>query len=118
MHLLAGKKKLEDKHRDLNVLPKINKSDMAGMMEAIKEHLRFHCSVVSALLAYNIRKTIKVQNYGDYPMYANPDNEIITRMLHLPSEKGKVHNEQSAQSVTQHTTEYKINNTTVYDILD
>ena len=29
-----------------------------------------------------------------------------------------MYNEQSAQSVTQHTKEYKIDNRTVYDILD
>ena len=38
--LLAGKKKLEDDYEDPNVLPKINKLDMAGTMKAIKEYLR------------------------------------------------------------------------------
>ena len=71
-----------------------------------------------AAAAIRIRITITVQTYGDYPMYATPDNEMITRMLHLPSDKNKVHNEQSAQLVTQHTTEYKIDNMTVYDIQD
>ena len=59
-----------------------------------------------------------MQTYGDYLTYVTPDNEMITRMLHLPSDKNKVYNEQSAQSVTQHTAEYKIDNRTVYDILD
>ena len=63
-------------------------------------------------------KTIIVQTYDDYPMYVTPDDETITRMLHLLSDKNKVHNEQSEQSVVQHTTEYKIDNRTVYDILD
>ena len=35
--LLAGQKKLEDKSKDPNVLPKVNKSYMAGTMESIKE---------------------------------------------------------------------------------
>ena len=69
-------------------------------------------------MAYIIRKTITVQTYGDYPMYATPDDEMIARMLHLPSDKNKVHNEQSAQSVTKHMTEYKIDSRRVYDILD
>ena len=50
-------------------------------------------------------------------MYATPDNEMITRMLHLLSDKDKVQNKQSAQSLTQHTTEYEINNRTVHGIV-
>ena len=38
--LLAGQKRLEDEYKDPNILPKINKSDMAVMMESIKEYLR------------------------------------------------------------------------------
>ena len=116
--LMTGQKKLEDEYKDPNVMPKINKSDIAGMMEAIKEYLRLHCGVVRLPFVYVIWKTITVQTYGDYHMYATPDDEMNARMLHLPLDKNKVHNEQSAQSVTQHTTEYKIDNRTVYDILD
>ena len=29
VHLMAGQKKLEDEYKDPNMLPKINKSDMA-----------------------------------------------------------------------------------------
>ena len=43
---------------------------------------------------------------------------MIARMLHLPPEKNKLHNEQSAQSVKKHTAEYKIDNRSVYNILD
>ena len=39
VHLLASQKNLEDEYKDPNVLPKINKSDMAGM-ESIEEYLR------------------------------------------------------------------------------
>ena len=39
VHLLAGKK-IEDRCKDPDVLPKINKYIMAGMIEAIKEYLR------------------------------------------------------------------------------
>ena len=77
-----------------------------------------YCCVVTAPLAYVTRKTLIVQTYGDYLMYATHDNEMIARMLHLPSDKNKVHNKQSAQSVTQHAAEYKIDNRSVYDILD
>ena len=90
---MAGQKKLQHEYKDPNVLPKINKSDMAGMVEAIQEYLRLHGDVVRAPLAYVIRKTITVQTYGDYPMYVTPDDEMITRILHLPSDKNKVHNE-------------------------
>ena len=71
------------------MLPKINKSDMAGTMEAIEEYLRLCCGVVRAPLAYVIRKTIAVQTYGDYPMYVTLDDEMISRMLHLPSDKNR-----------------------------
>ena len=43
---------------------------------------------------------------------------MTARMLHLPSDKNKLHNEQSAQSVMEHMAEYKIDNTNVYDIFD
>ena len=67
------------------------------MMESTVEYLRSHCGV-RAPLAYNIRKIIIVQTYGDYLMYATPDDEMITRMLHLPPDKNKLHNKQSAHS--------------------
>ena len=51
-------------------------------------------------------------------MYVIPDDEMIARMLNLPSDTNKMHYKQSAQSVTQHATEYKIDNGTFYDILD
>ena len=42
------------------MLPKINKSDMTGMMESIEEYLRACHDVIKAPLAYIIRKTIIV----------------------------------------------------------
>ena len=39
-------------------------------------------------------------------------------MLHLPLDNNKLHNEQSVQTVKEHTAEYMIDNRTVYDILD
>ena len=50
MHLLAEKKGFEDKYKDLNILPKVDKVDIAGTMEAI--------GVVRVPLAYTIRKAI------------------------------------------------------------
>ena len=49
--LMAGQKKLKDEYKDADVLPKINKSDMAGMMEAIDEYLKSCCGVVRAPLS-------------------------------------------------------------------
>ena len=37
VHFIVGQKKLKDEYKDPNVLPKITKSDMAGMTESIKE---------------------------------------------------------------------------------
>ena len=48
MHLMTGQKKLEDEYKDPIVLPKINKSDMTGTVEAIKEYLRSHHGIVRA----------------------------------------------------------------------
>ena len=69
-------------------------------------------------MAYITRKTVNVQTYGDYPSYATTDDKTVTRLLHLLSNNNKVHNEQSALSVRGLMPEYKIDNRTVYDILD
>ena len=61
VHLLAGQKKLEDEYKDSNMLPKINKSDMAETMESIEEYLRSCHGIVKAPLACVKRKTITVQ---------------------------------------------------------
>ena len=45
---LVGQKKLKDKYKDPNVLPKIKKSDMAGTIESIEEYLRACQGVVKA----------------------------------------------------------------------
>ena len=75
VHILAGQKKLEYDYKDPNLLPKINKSDMAGMMETIEEYLRACHGVIKAPLAYFIRKTITAQTNGDYPTYATSDKK-------------------------------------------
>ena len=67
--LLAGQKKHEDKYKDPEVLPKVNKAVMTGTMEFIEEHLRLHCGVIREPHAYVIRKAIIVQTYVDYPAY-------------------------------------------------
>ena len=90
MHFLTGQKKLEEEHKDPDVLPKINKSDMAGTMESINEYLRSHCGVVKAPLAYVIKKSITVQTYCEYPLHRTPDDEMIARILHLPLDKNKL----------------------------
>ena len=90
--LMTGQKKLEDEYKDPNMLQKINKSNMVGMMEAIKEYLRSCQGIVRAPLAYVIRKMLIVQTYGDYPLYATPGDEIIARMLHLPADQNMIYN--------------------------
>ena len=91
---------------------------MAGTMKFIKEYLRLCHIVVRAPLAYIIMKAIIVQTYGDYPKYVTPANEMITRMIHLPPGKNRLQNEQNAQLVKESMVEYKIDNRSVYDILD
>ena len=39
MHLLVEQKRLKDEYKDLNVLPKVKKADILGMMESMKEYL-------------------------------------------------------------------------------
>ena len=115
--LLAGQRRL-DQDKDPNVLPKVNKISMAETMKAIKEYLRSCHGVVRAPFAYIVRKTVIVQTYGNYSHLVTPDDEMITRMLHLPTDKNMFHHERSAQSIKEHTAEYKKNNRSVYDILD
>ena len=74
-----------------------------------------HGGVVRALLAYVVWTTITVQTYGDYPMYATPDDKMTARMLHLPLFKNKLFSEKDTQSAQAQTAEYKID---VYGILD
>ena len=61
VHLITGQKKLKDKYNNPDVLPGVNKADMAGTMKSIKEYLRSHNGVMRALIAYIIRKTLIVQ---------------------------------------------------------
>ena len=100
--LLVGQKKLKDENKDHDMLPKINESDMAGMMEAYKEYLRSYQAVMRAPLAYITRKTILVQIYGDYTKNATPDDEMIVVMLHLPPDKNKLLQEQNVQTTKEH----------------
>ena len=118
MYLLAGHKRLKDEYKDLDVLSKVSKADMAGSMGSIKQYLRSQHDVMRAPIAYVIRMTIIVQTYGDYPNYTISDDNMIARMLHLLPDKNKLHNEQSSPSANEHTTEYEIDNRSVYDMLD
>ena len=51
VHLMLEQKKIEDEYKDPDVLPKINKSDMAERMETIEEYHRSHQCVTRAPLA-------------------------------------------------------------------
>ena len=89
---------------------------MVWTIESIKKYLQSCHEIIRAPCPYVNRKTITVQIYGDYPKYASPDGEMITKMLHLPPDKNKLLNKQSAQSVTEHRAEYEIDNKNIYDI--
>ena len=52
VHFLADQKKLEDEYKDPDVLLKINKSYMAGMMESIEEYFRACCGVITFSIHY------------------------------------------------------------------
>ena len=80
VHFIAGKGKLEDGYKYPNVLPKINTSITAGMMESIKEYLRSHHGKGTLI-------TKTVQTMCKYYTYENSDNKMIARMLHLPPDK-------------------------------
>ena len=80
MHPVAGQRRHKDYYKQQDVLPKINKSDMAGMMEDIEKDLAScHC-VMKEPLSYVMRKNIIVETNSDYPKYAMPDDKMITRM--------------------------------------
>ena len=85
--LIVSQKKLKDEYKD---------PDIDLIWQGHEKYLRSCHGVVQVPLAYIIRKTMTVQTYGDYPSYATPDDEMIARMLHLPSDKNKVHNETDA----------------------
>ena len=69
------------------MLAKVNKAEMAGMIESIKKYLRSCCGLVGAPLAFAIMITILVKIYYDSPKYATSENETIARMLHLPQDR-------------------------------
>ena len=66
----------------------------------------------------HIRKSITVQTYDKYPMYATPNDEMIARMLHLPPDKNSLLPEKDVQRVQVCMAKYKIDNRTVYEVLD
>ena len=101
--VLAGTMRLKEDYKDpgiqpknTDMQPKINKSDMAGMMKAIKEYLRSSHGVIRAPLAYIVRKTVILNTCRNYAKCVTPD-EMIARMLHLLPDKNKLNNEQSVQ---------------------
>ena len=63
---LTGQKRLKD-YKNPDALPKVNKANVTGMIEAIKKYLRSCHDVMRVPLAYVIRKTVEIQMYGSYP---------------------------------------------------
>ena len=116
--LQEGQKRFKDSYNDPDMLCKVNKADIAGMMESMEEYLRSYCGVVRKAHEYIIRKTWIVHVYGDYPKDATPpEDEMIARISHLSPNKNKLHDKQSAQSVKQYMEDYEIDNISIYDIL-
>ena len=105
VHLPTSQKRLKHEYKDLNMVPKVKKADMAGMIEAIKEYLRSNHGVIIASLAHVITKVVIVQTYDDYPKYVTPDDEMIARKLDTPQDKNRLHNEQRTPLVKEHATE-------------
>ena len=97
------------------MLHRVNKTDIAGTIGAIKQYHRPSHGVMRMPLTCVPRKTIINETYGDYPKYAIPDNKIIASILHLPLDKNRLHNE---QIVKENTAEYEIKNRSVYGIFD
>ena len=65
MSLLERQNRLKYEYEDLDVLLWVNKSDLAGMTEFIKEYHRSCCGFIKKPLVYFIRKTIIAQIYDD-----------------------------------------------------
>ena len=100
------------------MLPKVNKANKVGTMEAIKEYLRLHCGVMRGHLAYVIMETTVVKTYDEYHRYVTTDNKIFTMMLHLPQDKNRLSIESLVSFAKEHTPEYEIDNRGVYDIIN
>ena len=75
---------LENEYKEPDMLPKINKSDMEGIVEAIKECLKSNHDIEKAQLACIVRKMIIPKTNGNYLLYATSNEKMITKMLHLP----------------------------------
>ena len=76
--VLAGWKRLENDYKAPDMLFKVNKADIAGMIEVIKEYLSSHHGVIRTPFAYVINMIIMVY---DYPKCATLDDEMINKML-------------------------------------
>ena len=63
---LVEQKRLNSKSTYPYVLLRVDKADMAGTVEAMKEYLRSCCGVKKVLLAYIIRKMVIVKMYYNY----------------------------------------------------
>ena len=101
VHCLAGQKRFEDDSKEPDLLPNVNKADMAKIIEAIKKFLRLCVGAVKAPLAYITKETTIVHTYGDYPKYMTPDDKMIASVLHIPPEKNNLLLEHNVHSVKE-----------------
>ena len=51
VHLQTGQKQLEENYKYPDMMPKVDKVDMAGMLKANKEYLQLHHHVTPAPIA-------------------------------------------------------------------
>ena len=67
------------------MLLKVNKDDMAGVMMAIENYLRLDHDIVRSPIAYIMKRIFIIQTYGDYLLNVTPSDDMIARVLHLPT---------------------------------
>ena len=59
-----------------------------------------------------------IETYDIYLWYMTPHDKMIARMLYLSKEQNKLCKEEMASYKKEHTPAYKIDNRTIYDILE
>ena len=84
--LISGQNRLKDDYKDTDMSPKVNKADIARHQRE-PQIMSWCCKSTSSI---NHCKPIKVQTYDDYSKCADPDDKMITSMLHLHPDKNKL----------------------------
>ena len=113
VHKLRSQQKLENECEEPDVLPKVNIANVMGMMVAIKEYLR-SCHVVKIVpLALSSERTQSLRLIDTISWWQNDQHDVK-----LPTEQIWLYREKETSSKKQHTTACKIDNRSIYGILD